>query len=371
MARRHHRFTVDRKTRQIRTVIDVVNHFLKATALALVLVLGTLGSAAATAGSVDLPKYQRSGAYDLPIGSGANLLADEASAVTYNWDTKTLFVVGDGGTSITQLSLTGALIDSMTPAADASKPQGTYFYDPEGLAYVGNGQFVLGEERTRQLHLLTYTAGTTHGAAGTQTVKLGTTIGNIGRRLGAAGRGGAAPCGPLRRPRPRTHFCSRFARSIHPLKVVIMFKKFALALAVAAALPASALTTGDLAFTAFNADEDGFSLVTFVDIAANTQISFSDSTATNATTIGTGESAFSQRHRCHHHVDRGVFRGQHELADLRWPDRWYQRSQADEPHRWSTTLPTGPSTSATTAPQSCPTPPPSASPPCRNPSPTR
>ena len=39
---------------------------------------------------------------------------------------------------------------------------------------------MLGEERTRQLNLPTYTAGTTHGAAGTQTVKLGTTIGNIG-----------------------------------------------------------------------------------------------------------------------------------------------------------------------------------------------
>lgn len=158
-----------------------MNHFLKSVALSLV--LGTLGGTAtvATAASgIDLSKYQLVGSYDLPIGSGANLLADEASAVTYNWDTKTLFVVGDGGTSITQLSLKGALIDSMTLAADASKPQGTYFYDPEGLAYVGNGQFVLGEERIRQLNLLTYTAGTTHGAAGTLTVKLGTTIKNIG-----------------------------------------------------------------------------------------------------------------------------------------------------------------------------------------------
>jgi uncharacterized protein YjiK len=155
-----------------------VNNFLKTASLALV--LGSLGSTAAAAGSIDLSKYQRIGAYDLPIGSGANLLADEASAVTYNWDTKTLFVVGDGGTAITQLNLKGELIDSMTLAADASKPQGTYFYDPEGLAYMGNGQFVLGEERSRQLNLLTYTAGTTHGAAGTQTVKLGTTIGNIG-----------------------------------------------------------------------------------------------------------------------------------------------------------------------------------------------
>lgn len=57
-----------------------------------------------------------------------------------------------------------------------------------------------------------------------------------------------------------------------------MFKKFAFALAVAAALPASALTTGDIAFTAFNADEDGWSLVTFVDIAAGSTVYFSDNT---------------------------------------------------------------------------------------------
>ncbi|MBC7729833.1 MAG: SdiA-regulated domain-containing protein [Microbacteriaceae bacterium] len=160
---------------------DAVNHFLSSAALALALgALSTAAAAAAAVGGVDLSKYQRIASYDLPIGSGTNLLADEASAVTYNWDTKTLFVVGDGGTSITQVSLQGALINSMTLAADTSKPQGTYFYDPEGLAYVGGGQFVLGEERYRQLNLLTYTAGTTHGAAGTRTVKLGTTIGNVG-----------------------------------------------------------------------------------------------------------------------------------------------------------------------------------------------
>lgn len=64
------------------------------------------------------------------------------------------------------------------------------------------------------------------------------------------------------------------------------------AMAAAGIAPAHALTTGDIAFTAFNADEDGWSLVTFVDIVANTQIRFSDGTATNATTIGSGESSF-------------------------------------------------------------------------------
>jgi hypothetical protein len=65
------------------------------------------------------------------------------------------------------------------------------------------------------------------------------------------------------------------------------------AIAALAAFNASALTTGDLAFTAFNADEDGWSMVTFVDLAANTSIFFSDSTATSATAIGSGESAFN------------------------------------------------------------------------------
>jgi uncharacterized protein YjiK len=68
----------------------------------------------------------------------------------------------------------------MTLAADPSKPQGTYFYNPEGLAYVGGGKFAMAEERYRQVDLFTYAPNTTLGGAGTQTVKLGTTIGNVG-----------------------------------------------------------------------------------------------------------------------------------------------------------------------------------------------
>jgi uncharacterized protein YjiK len=129
---------------------------------------------------IDLKSYTQTGRYSLPVGTGANLLAEEASAVTYNKDTGTLFVVGDGGTSITQVSKRGVLIDSMTLAADATKPQGTYFYDPEGLTYLGGGKFAMVEERYRQVNEFTYTANTTLGAAGVRTVKLGTTIGNIG-----------------------------------------------------------------------------------------------------------------------------------------------------------------------------------------------
>src|SRR5262245_40098784 len=134
--------------------------------------------------SVDLSTYIRIGRFDLPeptrTPAPANsLLAQEVSAVTYNWDTDTLFVVGDGGTSVVQVSKTGQLIDSMT-LAPGSSPQGTDFFDPEGLTYVGNGKFVMSEERDRQAVLFTYVAGTTLHRADAQTVKLGTFVQNIG-----------------------------------------------------------------------------------------------------------------------------------------------------------------------------------------------
>jgi uncharacterized protein YjiK len=128
----------------------------------------------------DLANYTQTGRYSLPVGTGANVLAEEASGVTFNKDTNTLFVVGDGGTSVTQVTKQGVLVDSMTLAADAGKPQGTYFYDPEGIAYIGNGKFVLVEERFRQFNEFTYVPNTTLAGTGVRTVKIGTTIGNIG-----------------------------------------------------------------------------------------------------------------------------------------------------------------------------------------------
>jgi uncharacterized protein YjiK/phosphodiesterase/alkaline phosphatase D-like protein len=134
--------------------------------------------------SVDLSTYVRTGRFDLPEPTRTahppnSLLAQEASAVTYNWDTDTLFVVGDGGTSVVQVTKTGALIDSMTLAPGPS-PQGTDFYDTEGVTYIGGNKFVLVEERDRQANLFTYVAGGILHKTDVQTVKLGTTIGNIG-----------------------------------------------------------------------------------------------------------------------------------------------------------------------------------------------
>lgn len=67
----------------------------------------------------------------------------------------------------------------------------------------------------------------------------------------------------------------------------------ALIAAAAAALVShsavAALGAGDIAFTALNADEDGWALVTFVDIAANTTIYFTDN-EWNGSAFNTGES---------------------------------------------------------------------------------
>ena len=139
--------------------------------------------------SVDLSTYVRVGRYDLPEptrtalppGTAAhNLLCQEASGVAYNWDTDTLFICGDGGRSITQVSKTGALIDTMSLDLQAGAPQGTAFYDPEGITYIGGGQFVFTEERERQIVKFTYQAGTTLTRAAAQTVDLGTFDDNTG-----------------------------------------------------------------------------------------------------------------------------------------------------------------------------------------------
>jgi uncharacterized protein YjiK len=152
--------------------------------LAASLVIAANPAQAAPPTSVDLSTYVRVGRYDLPESTRTtappnSLLAGEASGVTYNWDTDTLFVVGDGGTSVVQISKTGQLIDSMT-LAQGSSPQGTAFYDIEGVTYVGSGMFVIVEERDRQANLFAYVAGSTLQRAGAQTVKLGTTVGNTG-----------------------------------------------------------------------------------------------------------------------------------------------------------------------------------------------
>jgi uncharacterized protein YjiK len=65
--------------------------------------------------------------------------------------------------------------------APGSSPQGTEFYDTEGLTYVGGAdQFVFVEERDRQVSLFTYVAGATLTRGAVQTVDVGTFVDNTG-----------------------------------------------------------------------------------------------------------------------------------------------------------------------------------------------
>jgi hypothetical protein len=129
--------------------------------------------------AIDLSRYVRIGRFDLPEPTqttppnSTNLLAQEASGVAYNPDTDSLFIVADGGTSVTQVTTNGQLIDTMTLASGGS-PQGTEFYDTEGITYIGGGQFVMSEERDRKLVKFTYAAGTVLTRGNAQTVTIGT-----------------------------------------------------------------------------------------------------------------------------------------------------------------------------------------------------
>lgn len=135
------------------------------TAAALALLLSgaaSLGQAA----SLNLGGYTLTGVYNLPA-----VTASEASAITYNWDTDTLFVVGDEGEALVEVSRTGQQLS-------AAKLTG--FDDTEGLTYMGGGQFVVAEERLRNLYQLTYQAGTVITRSDLAYVSLGDTVGNIG-----------------------------------------------------------------------------------------------------------------------------------------------------------------------------------------------
>jgi uncharacterized protein len=153
------------------------NFALKAS-FAMMAVAASFSSHAQWAG---LNNYVQVGNYALPTLSPNPFSAPEfeASAVTWNKDTNTLFMLGDGGGFIMETTLTGTPIGFMKLAAGSS-PQGNEFFDPEGLVYIGGGKFVMTEERNRTAVQFTYAAGSTLQRSQTSTMKLGTTVGNTG-----------------------------------------------------------------------------------------------------------------------------------------------------------------------------------------------
>lgn len=137
---------------------------IRSIALSIAMLAPTLAGAAVN--SIDLANYQLTNTYSLPTPQ-----ASEASGVTWNWNTNSLFVIGDEGDAIVEVTPTGSLISSMTL---------TGFDDTEGLTYIGNGQFVLIEERLQDAYLLTYTGGGTVARSSLASASMGPTVGNVG-----------------------------------------------------------------------------------------------------------------------------------------------------------------------------------------------
>jgi uncharacterized protein YjiK len=141
-------------------------------------------SCSASAQWAGLNNYVAVASYALPTLSPnppapGSSLQFEASAVTWNRDTNTLFMLDDGGGYVMETTLTGTPLGYMRLPAGGS-PQGNEFYDPEGLAYIDGGQFVMTEERYRTAVRFSYVAGSTLQRSQTSTVKLATTVGNTG-----------------------------------------------------------------------------------------------------------------------------------------------------------------------------------------------
>lgn len=148
----------------------------------LVLALAAAGCVSAQAAdAINLANYQVTGTYSLPIFNGANtsglLSGLEGSAIAYARDRGTLFFVGDEGSGIIEISLTGQTIGSM---AFNWAGTGATKNDTEGLTYLGNGQFVVTEERLQNGYKFSYSAGGTAALGGAPFVSFGPTIGNIG-----------------------------------------------------------------------------------------------------------------------------------------------------------------------------------------------
>lgn len=74
----------------------------------------------------------------------------EASGVGYNWDTGTLFAIGDEGMALHELSKTGVPISSMSFDYNRSPRDARALDDSEGVAYMGNNTFMIADERRNQ-----------------------------------------------------------------------------------------------------------------------------------------------------------------------------------------------------------------------------
>lgn len=138
--------------------------------------LATFSVSAQAVTSINLSSYTNINTYALDLAAGA-VSGLEASAVTYARDRGTLFYVGDEGTGVVEISLTGQTLGSMAfnwiGTASVNR-------DTEGLTFIGNGQLVVGEERLYDAYSFAYTAGGTATLANNYVSISNAVVGNNG-----------------------------------------------------------------------------------------------------------------------------------------------------------------------------------------------
>ena len=125
------------------------------TGLATAASLALLSVAPAQAQSMlNLATYQVTGNHTIDALGGMGL---EASAVTYARDRGSLFIVGDEGLGVVEISLTGQSLGTM---AFNWAGTGSTHNDAEGLTYLGNGRLVVVDERPQMAYQFDFAAGT-------------------------------------------------------------------------------------------------------------------------------------------------------------------------------------------------------------------
>ncbi|MCV2350636.1 SdiA-regulated domain-containing protein [Paucibacter sp. Y2R2-4] len=126
----------------------------------LIVALAAASAGFAHAGnSLNLANYKVSATYALDVlgGTTAGQISGlEASAVSYARDRGSLFYVGDEGTGVVEISLTGQVLGKM--AFDWTGT-GSTKHDTEGLAYLGGGVLAVSEERLQDVYKFSFVNG--------------------------------------------------------------------------------------------------------------------------------------------------------------------------------------------------------------------
>lgn len=133
----------------------------------------------AYASGFSLSNYSVSATYALDAlnGTSGGISGLEGSGIAYASDRKSLFFVGDEGTGVVEISLTGQTLGYMNFDWTGT---GSTKHDTEGLTYLGNGQLVVGEERLQDAYKFSYVKNGTATLANSFVSIRNTAVGNDG-----------------------------------------------------------------------------------------------------------------------------------------------------------------------------------------------